>query len=286
MAINVAASFTAQENNVIEKARFYAQFNAVMPSLIQKFTMPQGARQITINRYTDLSADALTDGIDIAVGKALGIDTITMTTSEYGLKVICTDKMVRENVDSVFSNVGKLAGNAMAIYRERLCLALFSGVSTWTEGTAGTELTAGHIAAAVSTLDATPAPGDYVAIFHPFTLKDLWDDLVAHGATISVPWVQLADEMMRKYFRGQEKLTGIPIFTDGLLVPDGSDDVISGVFSKEAFGIVTEKTWSVEKERDSSLRATELVFVADEGVAELVDKYCVQMTFDAARETA
>jgi hypothetical protein len=286
VATNVAASFTSQEKTIIERCRFYAQFNALMPSLVTQFTMSAGNRQITVNRYSDLSADALTDGVDMAIGKALGLDTVTLTTSEYGLKVIVTKKMVRENVDNVFANAGKLAGDAMAKYREKLLLALFSGVSTYTVGSASTELTLGHIAAAVSTLDSVPASGEYVGVFHPFSLKDLWDDLTAHGANVHVPWYGLAEDMARKYIRGRDRISGIPIMVDGNLVPDGADDVVSGVFCREAFGLVTEKTWDVEKEVDASMRATELVFVADEGVAELVDKYCVQMTFDAARETA
>lgn len=286
MAINVASGFTNQERTLIEKARFYAQFNAVMPSLVSKFTMPKGARQITLSRFQNLEADALVDGIDIAVGKALNMDVVTLTTSEYGLKVIVTKKMQRENVNDVYGSVGKLAGYAMAKYRDQLLLALFSSVSTNTIGGAGTELTIGHLAAAHSILDATPAPGNYVGVFHPYTIKDIWDDLTAHGANVHVPWTGLAEDMAKKYIRGLDKVTGIPIVADGNLTPDSSDDVVSGVFASEAFALCTEKQWDIEKQFDASLRATEVVIVADEGVAELKDDYCVQCTFDAAQETS
>jgi len=284
--INKAASFTSQEKILIEKARFYAQHNALMPELVTKFTMPKGNRQITINRYQNLTADALVDGIDMSTAKALNTDTVTITTSEYGLKVIVTRKMQRELIDDVYANVGKLMGDAMAKYRDKLVIALFSGVTTYTLGTAATELTLGHIAAGVSTLDTVPAPGDYMGVFHPYSVKDLWDDLTAHGANVHVPWTGLSDEMARKYMRGRDKIAGIPIMIDGNIVPDADDDAISGIFSREWAGICTEKSWSIEKEHDASLRGDEIVCVADEGVAELKDDYCVQCTFDAARETS
>ena len=286
MATNVAAGFTNQEKILIEKARFYAQHNAIMPELVEKFTMPKGHRQITINRYQNLTADALIDGVDMAVGKALTVDTVTLTTSEFGLKVIVTDKMVRELVDNVYANVGKMAGDAMAKYRDNLLIALFASVATNTIGGAGTEMTLGHLAAAHSILDQVPAPGDYVGVFHSYTLKDLWDDLTAHGANVHVPWLNLSEQMARKYIRGRDKISGMPILVDGNLTADAADDVISGVFAREAFGMCTEKQWGMEKERDASLRAYEINFVADEGVAELKDDYCVQCTFDAEQETS
>jgi len=286
MALNVASSFTNQEKILIEKARFYAQYNAVMPELVKKFTMPKGARQITINRYQNLTADALTDGVDIAAGKSLSVDTVTLTTSEYGLKVIVTEKMVREMVDNVFADTGKLMGDAMAKYRDKLILALFASVSTNTIGAAGTALTLGHLGAAVSILDATPAPGDYMGVFHSYTMKDLWDDLVDKGTDVAVPWVNLSNDMARKYIRGRDKISGIPLIVDGNITPDGDDDAVSGIFSREFAAIVTEKAWSIKKDEDISLRATEIVCVADEGVAELKDDYCVQCTFDAAQETS
>ena len=140
MAVNVSSSFQNAERNIIETARFYAQFSAPMAALVEKFTMLKGARQITINRYNDLTADALTDGVDMAVGKALSFGTVTLTTSEYGLKVIVTDKMVRENVDNVHRIVGKQCGDAMAKYRDKLLLALMGSLTTNTLGASGTRI--------------------------------------------------------------------------------------------------------------------------------------------------
>jgi len=286
MGVNVASSFTNAQRIVVSKGRYYAQFDAVMPALMTKFRLNQGEVSITVNRYQNATAEALTDGVDMTTSTDISMDTTSLTTSEYGLKIILTDKMIRQNNDDAHGVAGKLLGNAMAKYRDQQALALFAGITTNTIGAAGTALIAGHIAAAHSILLATPAPGPYVGVFHPYTLKDLWDDLTKYDANGNVPWPDMADAMIAQYIRGKEKVTGIPIFTSGNLTPDGDDDVISGIFSSEAFALTTQKAWSTETQRDATLRATELVCVADEGFAEIKDDYAVQCTFDAAQETS
>lgn len=287
MAINTSASFTNAERTIIEKARFYAQHDAPCAALVEKHVMPKGSRTITLNRYTDLTAAALTDGIDMTTSTSLSLGTISLTTSEYGLKVIVTDKMVRENVDSVFKNVGKQTGDAIAKYRDKLIIALWASVTTNTLGSTGTTLSASLLAAGQTILQGVPAPGDLVMVVHPYNLKDLWDDLTKHNATdFMVPWPEMADSMIRHYMAGVEKRTLVPLFRDGNIPIDGNGDCIACLFPREAFGLVTEKAWSTENERDASLRATEINVVADEGVAELVDKYAVAYTLDCAKPTS
>ena len=284
MAINKSSSFTAAERTIIEKARFWAQHNAPMAGLVEKFTMPKGANTITVNRYEDLTADALTDGIDMATGKSLSLTSVSLTTSEYGLKVIVTDKMVRENVDNVFKNIGKQCGDAMSKYRDGKLLALFESLTE--NGTlvgAGSDLTVAKLAAGVSILQGVPVPsGRMVGVFHPYAFYDLWSDLINHGTDIAVPWVDMADSMIKQYFMGQDKRTLLPLFQDGHLSIDASDDAYGCIFVPEAFALCTEKDWYTEDERDASLRGTEVNMVADEGFTELVDKYAVQVISDCS----
>lgn len=288
MPINVAADFADCQRVVVAKGRFYAEHDAPMAQLVERFTLRKGERSIVVNRYNTMTAAALTDGVDLIDSEDLTYDTVTLTSSEYGLKVILTDKMIRQHNDDANSVVGKLLGQAMARYRDQQLCALFAGLTTNTIGAAGTDITLGHIGAAYSILEATPAPKPYVVVVHPYTVKDIWDDLVQHGANVNVPWggTSIAEDAVRNYIRGREKLTNMPIIADGNLTPDGGDDVVSGCFNREAFALVTQKDWNVERERDASLRGFELVCVADEGFFELVDRYAVQMTFDAAQETA
>ena len=67
---------------------------------------------------------------------------------------------------------------------------------------------------------------------------------------------------------------------------DGADDGIGGLFAKEALVLVESVGFNTERERDASLRATELVVTADYGVFELDDAYGYALTFSAAAETA
>ena len=82
-------------------------------------------------------------------------------------------------------------------------------------------------------------------------------------------------------FRGKDKLWGVPIFSDGNITIDSTPDAIGGLFSKGALCYVMSKEWSIERERDASLRGWELVAVADYGAFELVDKWGCELKHDA-----
>ena len=63
--------------------------------------------------------------------------------------------------------LGTVLGNSIATKMDQDIIALFDGFST-SLGSAGTEITAADIFKAAATLRNAKAPGNYVAVLHPF----------------------------------------------------------------------------------------------------------------------
>ena len=77
-------------------------------------------------------------------------------------------------------------------------------------------------------------------------------------------------------------LNGVPIFEDGNLSVDGSDDAVGVIADKSAMAVLSSVETRTERQRDISLRGTELVITSDYGVFELDDTKGAPLTFDAA----
>ena len=269
---------------VVAQARYTAEQTPLMTGLCEKFTLGKGEKQITVPKMSafDDAAD-LSDGVDMTTAQQLANSYTTLTTSEIGVKCILTDKLVRQMNEDVFRMVGRLMGDSMARKIDKDGLAMLDGFST-SLGGAGTTMAQGYLSAAVTQLYAKPAPKPIAYVAHPYQVKKVMD-AVAIAGTYPLTTGYSAD-LLRNYWMGTFAIYGLPVFTDGNIVIDGSDDAKGGVFSKSAIAYVVSKEAAVERERDASLRAWELVMVQDSDWVELDDNYGIEMYFDAATPTS
>uniref|UniRef100_A0A6H1ZRN1 Putative capsid protein n=1 Tax=viral metagenome TaxID=1070528 RepID=A0A6H1ZRN1_9ZZZZ len=285
MSTVTAAQLANLQRVIVSEALFYQEHDCPMRQLVKKIDMPKGARQVDVPRYHYLDAQALTDGVDLVTGSALSETTISITTSEHGVKVIITDKCARQNIDDIFRSAGKQMSNSMARRMDLDLLALLDGFSGSTPGASVawsmtqlrncyTELKS------VTVANGGPAPDPIVGVLHPRQFHDVITDLAPVG-TYPIPTGPSA-EKLASYFRGKEKVYGIPIYIDGNITVDTLDDAKGGVFSKESLCVAVQKEWSIERERDASLRAYEIVCVGDWGEKELMDAWGFEAYSDAA----
>ncbi|MDP6496165.1 MAG: hypothetical protein QGI09_12390, partial [Dehalococcoidia bacterium] len=91
-----------------------------------------------------------------------------------------------------------------------------------------------------------------------------------------------SSDLLGNFFSGLRPLNGVPIFEDGNLSVDSSDDAIGVIAEKSALAVLKSVDNRTERQRDASLRATELVITADYGVFELDDSRGAPLTYDAA----
>ena len=268
------------QNIIIAAARFTEEHNAPAMNLIEQFTLPKGSKQVTVPKVGQMSMQDLTDGIDIIDEEDIGMTTVDLTASEVGAKIILTDKLVRQSSENVFSMIGRQLGDGMARKKDSDVLALYSGFST-DFGTAGSAMTLANVSAAIAYAKGKKFGSNVYIVQHPFAVWDIANTAVTASTTYPVPAGWSAD-LLGNFFSGLRPINGVPIFEDGNITIDGSDDAVGVVADKSALAVLKSVDMNKEQDRDISLRATEIVITADYGVFELDDSKGVALTLDAS----
>jgi hypothetical protein len=291
MAITTDAVLADTIPTVLENARFTEEFTAEMSKLVWRIRKElHDGKNVNIPFWGTVTARALAEGIDNVVSETMNDSLVTVTPGEVGCKIVLTDKLVRDNNEDVKAAAGRLLGNAMELKRDQDLLLQLASAAT-TLGSGGV-LTMGQIAAARSILKGNPvttggpAPGSMAYVIHPYQTLDIVDvltPLVPIAGSASVGTSALADDVIRNY--GVGRMFGMPIIEDGNIdTVTLANTAKGGVFATGEGGAIilaTAQEWSVEPERDASLRATELNIVGEYGVGIYEDNWMVTMNNDA-----
>jgi len=266
--------------------------SAPMASLVSRYPIESGAKQVSVPIWGRQSAVALTEGVDIGVPQQATATVVNLTATEHGILSFISDRLKHENNENVLSAVGTMHGRAVG---RLLDGDLLTQVDAFTETApgAGANATLTTIAGAVAILrtdDGTygPAPSKPNAVLHPEQIRRLVQEVggitaggagAAAGATI--PEGPSA-EVIQSYWRGNDPIFGVPIYEDGNIDrPSGTGDAKGGVFAREALALAMEIEIHAEEERDASLRGTEVVTVGTWGENIIVNSWGVEI-FSAA----
>ena len=292
MAINTTSVLGDTIPTIIEEARYTEQFKEVISSLAWRINKDlHSGTTVNIPYFGTVTANALSEGIDMVNPQAMADTNVQFTPSEVGAQIVVTDKLVRDNQEDVIRAAGRILGDAMVSKREQDLAGQFDD-GTNTMGSAGAAATLGMFAAAwadlsgVSLANGGPAPKPYVAVHHPFVLLDLVDvftPTLAQAGETGVGGGSLADETLRNYTIG--RIFGMNVYESGNISIDSSDDAKGAVFAAGTGGglvLVTAKEWDVSPERDESMRATELNVVGEYAVGEYLASWIVTLEADAA----
>ena len=272
----------SDQRNIIATARYTEEHNAPAMALIESMNLPKGASTITVPKVGQMSMDDLVDGVDIIDEEEIGMTTIDLTASEVGAKIILTDKLVRQMAQNVFAIIGRQLGDGMARKKDTDVHALYSGLNGGTTlGAAGATMSLANVAGSIAYTKANKFGSQVYILQHPNAVFDIANTAVTASATYPVPdgW---SSDLLGNFFSGLRPLNGVPIFEDGNLAVDSSDDAIGVIAAKDALVVLNSVETRTERQRDVSLRATEVVMTADYGVFELDDSRGAPLTFDAA----
>jgi hypothetical protein len=267
---------------IIAAARYTEEHNAPALALIEQFSLPKGSKQVTVPKVGQMTIVDLTDGQDIIDEEDIGMTTVDLTASEVGAKVILTDKLVRQSAVNVFSIVGRQLGDGMARKKDTDVHALYSGLNGGTSlGTSGTTFSLANVAGAIAYAKANKFGTQLYILQHPNAVFDIANTAVTASATYPVPkgW---SEDLLGEFFSGLRPLNGVPIFEDGNLDNSTAAATVGVLADKSALAVLKSVDTRTERQRDASLRATELVMTADYGVFELDDSRGAAMTFDAS----
>ncbi len=259
---------------VIAECMFTAEHNAPCKNLVTHYKLGKGEKQITIPKVGQMSADRLTDGIDITTSKEIGMTSTDITTSEVGLKVVLTDKLVRQEKPEMFRVVGQQMGDAISRIQDTDVLDLFDGFSN-TAGASGAGLNYRSFMACVSRLKTLKASRPYACVHHPNTIYTLARDTGRVGTTGATIPNGFSEELLKDFF--SFTLDRVPIFEDGNITAAVNSK--GAIFSKSALCFVESLAPSVERDRKPSLRATEVVLVTDYACYEIDDTQGVEMQY-------
>ena len=256
--------------------------------LVSRYDIPKGAKQVNVPIWGRNDAAALTEGVDISTPQQLSVSVTSITASEHGIMTFVSDRLTRQNNEDILSHVGEVQGGALGRLLEDDLIVLFDGFSN-SIGAAGSLLTFYHVAGAVSYLKTDNdssygmAPGTPNGVFHPEQIRGFVQEMtgIQGGGTTGMAAQPIPEgitaEVVKNYFRGNEKAFGVPIFQSGVLSRDGSGDTKGAVFVPKAIALAMAHEMEAENERDASLRGTEVVMVGEWGESEIADPWGVEM---------
>ena len=269
---------------IINAARYTEEHNAPALALIEKFNLPSGAKQVTVPKEGQMSMSDLIDGQDIIDEEEIGMTTVDLTASEVGAKVILTDKLVRQSAPNVMSIIGRQLGDGMARKKDSDVLALYTNLNGGTKLGAATKfMKASNVQAVIAYAKANKFGSQLYILHHPNAVAYLSKEAatVASAVTNGIPegWSQ---DLLSNFWSGLKPMNNVPIFEDGNITEDSDGDGIGVIADKSAMAYLTSVETRTERQRDASLRATEVVMTSDYGVFELDDSRGAGITFDVA----
>ena len=266
---------------IISAARYTEEHNAPALALTEQFKLPKGAKQMTVPKVGQMSMSDLQDGIDIVDEEEIGMTTVDLTASEVGAKVILTDKLVRQSAPNVFSIIGRQLGDGMARKKDTDVLGLYTNLNGGTKLGAATKfMKASNVQGVIAYAKANKFGSQLYILHHPNAVAYLSKEsaVVASSGSAAIPegWSQ---DLLANFWSGLRPMNNVPIFEDGNITEDSDGDGIGVIADKGAMATLTSVDTRTERQRDASLRATEVVMTADYGVFELDDTRGAGITF-------
>ena len=256
--------------------------------LVTRYDVKQGQKQINLPLWGRLTASALTEGVTINNPQQLAVTVRNLTATEHGILTFVSDVLIQENNESILSEVGMMQGLAIGRLRESDLVTLFDSVTGLSVPGAGNDMTFRHLAGYVAYLRTDnnssfgPAPGRPAAVLHPEQIRRLVEDesgMQAGGSAGAPPeylTAGMSADVIRNYYRGQEKRFGVTIWESGVISRDGSGDSKGAVFVPQAFALAVALEVQAKDDEDIRSRGTDIVTVMRWGESEVVDDWAVE----------
>jgi hypothetical protein len=296
LSLSSTSGLTNGQRIIIASAKEAFEPAAPDPDLIESERIPTGSKQWDISTYARLTdASALTEGVDLSSVQQLATNTLQLTPAEHGILVTLSNRLIRRQGDSsVITVAGRQIGSSLRRRMAKDVIALYDGFSQTVVGT-GQAMDITHFRGAAAYLltdnnaSFGPAPMPLQAALHIEQISDIVADL-SHGIPDDVSrtadsghsFSGLSAELIQRWWRGSDRLYGIPIFHSGNIERDSSSDAKGGIFAKEALYMVVANDSDVTEENDNSLRAREYGIFQEWAEGERADPHGVEVYSNAA----
>ena len=277
---STTGSLENASREMITTARYTEEHNAPCMELVEKFTLQKGSDTLIVPKVGQMTVGALVEGQDLVDEEEIGMSTVSVQASEVGAKIIITDKLLRENTQQIWQIVGRQLGEAMARKKDGDILDLFSALNGGTDLGATTKtLSLANTASCIGVAKAEKYGSDLRIVHHPNAVLTLNKDFtgVMAGVPRPIP-TGFSEDRLGPFWTGL-RLSGVPIFEDGNIEENAQGDGYGAIFDKGAIGVLTSVAMNREKQRDASLRATEMVITSDYSAFEIDDSRGAPMLY-------
>jgi len=271
---------------IIASSRYTEEHNAPAMALIEQFNLPSGSKQVTVPKVSQMSVSDLVDGQDIIDEEDIGMTTVDLTASEVGAKIILTDKLVRQSAENVFSMIGRQLGDGMARKKDTDVIALWPNLNDGTSlGLDGRNMNVANTHAIISNAKANKFGNQLYIVHHPNAVAYLSKDGATVASAAGAGGGELTSgfsvDLLKNFYSGLRPINNVPIFEDGNIAKISGQDSGYGVIAdKTAMAVLKSVDSRSERQRDASLRATEVVLTSDYGVFELDDDRGASIIFE------
>jgi len=258
-------------------ARDAAEFGAPLPQIIQPYDISgKPGKSLSIPKWA-----ALADAIEVDEGEDYG-DFEKMTTTESTFTptkkkkgVIVTDEAIEDANEDVLKRAGRKIGISVARKDDKDAIALFTGVTTHTQGGTTSALTASMFMDGITDLEMQPVDdlNELKFAHSPKVLNVLKKELL-QNSNYGV-WQPLIDSELARKFRMGEFL-GVKCVPDGHIAY--TSYAVGCMWHDEAFGRVKKSALTIVKERKESADCWILYGKQRYVYGEVEDGYAVKFT--------
>ena len=286
LSLSSTSNLTNGQRIMIASAKEAFEPAAPDPDLIENERIPTGTKQWDISTYARLTdAQALTEGVDLSSVQQLSTNTLQLTPAEHGILVTLSNRLIRRQGDSsVVTVAGRQIGASLRRRMAKDVIALYDGFSKSAPG-ATNALDITHFRGAVAYLmtdnnsNFGPAPMPVNAALHVEQISDIIADITdtaPRGTTTG-----LTEDLLQRWYRGSDRLYGVPIVHSGNIERDSGNDAKGAIFASEALYMVIANDADVTEEDDNSLRAKEYGIFQEWAEGERADAHGVEIFSDA-----
>ncbi len=284
MSIQTASTTELDEaqRKIIAKTLVTEESGRPSTNLVQPFTLAQGEKTLSVPKVGTMDAAKLIDGVDMVDSQDIGMVVNDFSPVEAGLKVIVTDKLVRQLNESVFGMVGEQMGQAMSRIKEEDIIALFSSLNgSVVLGGDGKYLGLDNLAACIAKAKANKYGDNLDIVHHPNAIYTVAKDFALMSSPKRIDAPSFVDSVLQNFY--EFSLNGVPLFNTGLIPKEsGVDSGIGAIFDRRAMGFLVSQGLTSGLEHDNSFRASELVTVSDYLAFELDDSRGAGMQYEIA----
>lgn len=261
MAITTTTDLNGLYNDIYERAIFVLRESNLMIQLVSNYSANNFyTRNITTRGQ--FTVETVSEGVDYTNAQSFGKTLVgSLTPQERMIQAVITDIEIMNDPDNTVADASQEMGAGMAAKIDTDLLGVFAQFTTDKGPGAGSVSTLASVAAGIAVVQNRFGLQDGVinVVLHPYQWHAIWK-LLGQPTANQALLGDLANQALKDYYVGN--FVNARWFTSSNISIDSNADAVGGIFTQSSIAFDSRIAPYMENERDASLRATEMNFVA------------------------